>query len=215
LPVKCVSVNSFGYGGTNGHIIVEGVDSFLPDYKHGKKTDVKPEGDELNRPYLFPMSAHNKPTLKQNIAAYEKIVDQYDPLDLAYTLANRRSRFSTKGYVVATPASIPSAFGNDAAAFAIAEKKKINEVGFAFTGQGAQWATMGSQLMKYYYPSFLATIRKLDQALRSPPDAPEWTLEATLLQPAATSRVNEAEFSQPLCTAIQVAVVEQLLSWCH
>lgn len=212
MPVKRVSVNSFGYGGTNGHIIVEGVDSFLPDYKHGKKTDVKPEGDELNRPYLFPMSAHNKPTLKQNVAAYEKIVDQYDPLDLSYTLANRRSRFSTKGYVVATPATISTAFGNDAAAFSIAEKKKINEVGFAFTGQGAQWATMGSQLMKYY-PSFLATIRKLDLALRSLPDAPEWTLEATLLEDAATSRVNEAEFSQPLCTAIQVAVVEQLLSW--
>ncbi|PCG91451.1 Acyl transferase/acyl hydrolase/lysophospholipase [Penicillium occitanis (nom. inval.)] len=202
---KRVSVNSFGYGGTNGHIIVEGVDSFLPDYKHGKKTDVKPEGDELNRPYLFPMSAHNKPTLKQNIAAYEKIVDQYDPLDLTYTLANRRSRFSTKGYVVATPATIPSAFGNDAAAFAIAEKKKTNEVGFAFTGRGAQWATMGSQLMKYYYPSFLATIRKLDQALPSPPDAPEWTLEATLLQPAATSRVNEADFSPGATESIIVA----------
>ncbi|KNA98553.1 hypothetical protein FOXG_02884 [Fusarium oxysporum f. sp. lycopersici 4287] len=39
------------------------------------------------------------------------------------------------------------------------------------------------------------------------------TLEECLLENQATSRVGEAEFSQPLCTAVQVALVQLLKVW--
>lgn len=71
---------------------------------------------------------------------------------------------------------------------------------------------MGVELMNYY-PSFMRTIRKLDQALEDLPEAPEWTIEDTFMDSPETSRVSEAEFSQPLCTAVQVAVVELLSTW--
>ncbi|OKL57953.1 hypothetical protein UA08_06759 [Talaromyces atroroseus] len=213
LPVKRVSVNSFGYGGTNGHIMIEGIDSFIPDYKLAHKSTTKPRGiHNRNRPFLLPFSAHDKPTLNRNIAAYGKIAGNYNLRDLSYTLANRRSRLQSRGFVVSTYASLESAFGENLAAFSFAEKKKKPLIGFAFSGQGAQWATMGSQLMTYY-PSFLKTIRELDHVLGLLPDAPGWTLEDTLIEDAKTSRINEAEFSQPLCTAIQVAVVKLLESW--
>lgn len=213
LPVKRVSVNSFGYGGTNGHILIEGVDSFLPNYKHGSQAKSKPRAfHDLRRPFLLAFSAHDKPTLKRNLVAYRKVAGNYNLLDLSYTLANRRSRHQSRGFVVTSHASLDAAFANDAAAFSFAEKKKRPEIGFAFTGQGAQWAKMGYQLM-VYYPSFLKTIRVLDHALGILPDAPEWTIEDALLEEAQTSRVNQAEFSQPLCTAIQIAVVELLSSW--
>ncbi|KAH8704702.1 putative polyketide synthase [Talaromyces proteolyticus] len=213
LPVKRVSVNSFGYGGTNGHIMIEGIDSFIPDYKLARKSTTKPRGmHNLNRPFLLPFSAHDKQTLKHNIGAYSKIAGNYNLLDLSYTLANRRSLLQSRGFVVSSYAALESAFGDNLAAFSFAEKKKTPRIGFAFTGQGAQWARMGSQLMTYY-PSFLRTIIELDYALGSLPDAPEWTLEDKLLEDAQTSRVNEAEFSQPLCTAIQIATVKLLESW--
>jgi acyl transferase domain-containing protein len=71
---------------------------------------------------------------------------------------------------------------------------------------------MGCELMTYY-PSFLRSVRILDRALEDLADGPDWTLEDLLLEEAATSRVNNAEFSQPLCTAIQVAIVQLLATW--
>ena len=64
-----------------------------------------------------------------------------------------------------------------------------------------------------YHPSFVRTIRRLDRALEELLDGPDWTIEDVLLEDVQTSRVNEAEFSQPLCTAIQIGIVELLAHW--
>ncbi|KAL8727151.1 MAG: hypothetical protein Q9166_006247 [cf. Caloplaca sp. 2 TL-2023] len=212
LPVRRVSVNSFGYGGTNGHVLIENVESLIPGYKHGHGKTKSRRARQQKQPYLLPFSAHDKPTLKRNIDAIGQVAGKYDLLDLSHTLATRRSNLQSKGFVVATGTTLQSVFANSAESFSFAEKKKRPTVGFAFTGQGAQWARMGVELMTYY-PSFMRTIRKLDQALEDLPDAPEWTIEDTLMESAETSRVSEAEFSQPLCTAVQIAVVELLSIW--
>ncbi|KAK2749193.1 Type I Iterative PKS [Myotisia sp. PD_48] len=212
LPVKRVSVNSFGYGGTNGHVIIEGVDSFLPSYKSIPPKFQVRGTFARNRPHLLTFSAHDKPTLARNIDAHGKVVKKYNLLDLSYTLGNRRSRLASRAFVVSSDITLGQDFNDVAKSFAFAEKKKTPTVGFAFTGQGAQWVRMGSDLMSYY-PSVLRTIRTLDRALGELPDSPEWTLEDELLADAQTSRVSQAEFSQPLCTAIQIAVTDLLLSW--
>ena len=221
LPVKRISVNSFGYGGTNAHMIIESADSLLSQsqtYKYLSPDDrqqrakVPRRAFYRNRPFLLPFSAHDKPTLKRNIEAHGQVAGRYNLLDLSYTLANRRSRFPSRGFAVASHANLESVFRNVAEGFSFADKKKTPTVGFAFTGQGAQWARMGAELMAYY-PSFLRSIRILDRALEDLPDAPDWTLEDTLLEDAQTSRVSEAEFSQPLCTAIQIAIVQLLQLW--
>ena len=197
-------------------MIIESADSFLPfgpTYLDNRTRAKAPRGAfNRKRAFLLPFSAHDKATLKRNITATGKAAERYDLLDLSYTLANRRSRFSSRGYAVISYASREETFKNTAETFAFADKKKRPTLGFAFTGQGAQWARMGSELMAYY-PSFLRSIRVLDRALEDLPDGPEWTLEDALLEPAQTSRVHEAEFSQPLCTAIQVATVQLLNLW--
>ncbi|KAI4130694.1 MAG: hypothetical protein LQ338_001595 [Usnochroma carphineum] len=221
LPVKRVSVNSFGYGGTNAHMIIEGADSLIPmaqkNYIHRlsdkQNRNVKTPRSAFyrNRPFLLPFSAHDKATLKSNIDAHGEVVDRYTLLDLSYTLANRRSQLSSRAFAVASHANLDRVF-NKQEGFRFAEKKRVPIIGFVFTGQGAQWARMGSELMTYY-PSFLRSIRVLDRALEDLPDAPEWSLEDVLLEDAPKSRVSEAEFSQPLCTAIQVGLVQLLNQW--
>lgn len=37
-----------------------------------------------------------------------------------------------------------------------------------------------------------------------------WTIDEELSRPARTSRINEAKFSQPLCTALQIALVDAI-----
>ena len=55
LPVKRVSVNSFGYGGTNGHVIIEAVDSLLPNHNHGQpKANRQRNAHDQKRPFLLP-----------------------------------------------------------------------------------------------------------------------------------------------------------------
>jgi acyl transferase domain-containing protein/NADPH:quinone reductase-like Zn-dependent oxidoreductase len=220
LPVRRVSVNSFGYGGTNAHIIVEGADSLLVAPQRYQYTATQPKARlqitrgtlERNRPFLVPFSAHDKPTLKRNIEAHSTVVQNYNLLDLSYTLANCRTRFQSRAFAVATSPRKADVFADDLQQFTFSERKKSHALGFVFTGQGAQWARMGAELMTYY-PSFLQSIRYMDAILEGLDDTPEWTLEDTLLEDANISVVNEAEFSQPLGTAIQVALVQLLRLW--
>jgi acyl transferase domain-containing protein len=74
---------------------------------------------------------------------------------------------------------------------------------------------MGRAALKEF-PNFLGTIRRLDNILARLDPAPSWTLESILLPEdgADTSEViNQAEISQPICTAIQIAIVD-LLAGC-
>ncbi|KAI1381386.1 putative polyketide synthase [Hypoxylon crocopeplum] len=222
LPVKRVSINSFGYGGTNAHIIVEDAESLLrgeiQTYKYidpttnAKRLHVPRRAALRKRPFLLPFSAHDKATLKRNIEAHGQVVDKYNLLDLSYTLANRRSVLGSKAFTVASHNTVTEMFSNIASAFTFAEKKTVHKIGFVFTGQGAQWARMGAELIEFS-PRFLRAIRNLDHALDELPDSPEWSIEDVLLEPAETSPVSEAEFSQPLCTAVQVALVQLLDYW--
>ncbi|TVY85299.1 Reducing polyketide synthase DEP5 [Lachnellula suecica] len=220
LPVRRVSLNSFGYGGTNAHAVIEASEFLVKhsqkyiflDSNNPQKLRAPRRSLQRKRPFLLPFSAHDKGTLQRNIDAHGKIVGKYNLLDLSYTLANRRSVLQSKAFTVASHSIIKEAFSNAAASFTFADKKKTPTVGFVFTGQGAQWARMGAELMEYY-PSFLRSIRILDLALEDLLDGPDWSIEDILLEDAKISRLNEAEFSQPLCTAIQVAIVQLLAFW--
>lgn len=83
---------------------------------------------------------------------------------------------------------------------------------FVFTGQGAQWPGMGRNLIDEF-PSFRRTIQGLDEVLQSLPNPPSWTLQGTISGLAGTSDIHLASRSQPLCTAIQIALVKLLLQW--
>lgn len=80
-----------------------------------------------------------------------------------------------------------------------------------FTGQGAQWATMGRGLLRSSEP-FRRTIVELEASLARLPekDRPTWSLEEEIMLEASSSRISEAALSQPLCTAIQIALVNLL-----
>lgn len=200
---------------------MEAAESLVPGqqmYKYidphaGKRQKTAPRrAAHRNRPFLLPFSAHDRPTLMRNIAAHAKVAGNYDLLDLSYTLGNKRSVFPSKGFAVVSHKTLEDVFADVAANFAFADKKKTPTLGFVFTGQGAQWARMGADLMANS-PRFLRSIRLLDLALEELHDGPAWSIEDVLLEPAEKSRVGEAEFSQPLCTAIQVAIVQLLEYW--
>ncbi|KAK0726009.1 KR domain-containing protein [Lasiosphaeris hirsuta] len=223
LPVRRVSVNSFGYGGTNAHVIVEAAESLVRpgdgqayrffDSNKSSKLSTPRRATHRKRPFLLPFSAHDKATLKRNIDAHGAVAGRYSLLDLSYTLATRRTKLASRAFAVASHTTLDDAFGNVAAAFGFAENKRAaRTVGFVFTGQGAQWARMGAELIEHS-PRFLQSIRALDGALEDLHDGPSWSIEDVLLEPPELSKIGDAEFAQPLCTAVQVALVQLLAHW--
>ncbi|KAK8024490.1 KR domain-containing protein [Apiospora rasikravindrae] len=162
--------------------------------------------------FLLPFSAHNESTLKQNMAAIRDVAGNYDILDLAYTLGCRRSTLASRACVIASQDNVVAAMDIDSLAISKAMGSRNLKLGFVFTGQGAQWAQMGLDLMDSF-PTYLQSIRKMDRALQSLSEAPDWTIENVLREPEESSMVQQASMSQPLVTAIQVALVDLLSSW--
>lgn len=72
---------------------------------------------------------------------------------------------------------------------------------------------MGISLLKFYPCIVGRTIQELDNYLSELDMPPSWTIESLLRQAESVSAVNEAEFSQPLCTAVQIALVDLLSHW--
>ncbi|CAO2658326.1 Nn.00g060490.m01.CDS01 [Neocucurbitaria sp. VM-36] len=223
--VRRASVNSFGYGGTNAHVIVDDASHYLQRHHHSRghvRNDsgfVSPTSDTsfstTSKTRLFHLSANDERSLAhmgQTLADHlqsQSVFNEEELLDnLAYTLSGRRSRFSYSATVVAREKShLETQLRN--LVTTSSNRSTPPRIGFIFTGQGAQWWGMGRELLQY--PVFKHCLQRCDSILKRLGSG--WSLMEELLKDKATSRVNEATFSQPLCTALQVGLVDLLSSW--
>ncbi|KAL8768386.1 MAG: hypothetical protein Q9194_005723 [Teloschistes cf. exilis] len=209
--VHRASINSFGYGGANAHAILESVDTFLSGYKEARQERLI---FDPTKTFVLPFSASTRQSLEARVIDLAKRIHEgqrYDLGDLCHTLADRRSNLSEKGFLLASEASARSDFAIEKL-HVPKQAQPLLKFGFVFTGQGAQWPQMGRELLDKS-PAFAKTIEYLDGVLRILPEAPSWTIKEALLEPAATSNVGDAAFSQPLCTAVQLGIVNILRSW--
>ena len=193
-----VSINSFGIGGSNAHVIIE------HPYMYLQHTS---DACEIHRasPQLLLMSASTVPGLQTLSASYnEYSINHPDSLpDLAYTVACRREHHQFRTFAVCSDDS------NFLTAPVVKAPTIEPGVTMIFSGQGSQWALMGYELL-HDSTSFLQAIKTMDLILKSLQYPPGWSIENELSKPSETSRVDQAEFSQPLCTAVQIALFELL-----
>ena len=108
------------------------------------------------RPLLFLFSASEESGLQRWAAAYKDYFrtspschDEYTYLlDLAYTLSEKRSSLPWKSFVIGNSISGVQK-GLETEILKPVRSAKVPQVGFIFTGQGAQWHTMGRELFCY------------------------------------------------------------------
>ncbi|KAL4795380.1 acyl transferase domain-containing protein [Aspergillus venezuelensis] len=159
-------------------------------------------------PALLLFSAARPEALKELVKSHSEYIETYPErlADVAYTLADRREHLKYRGFFVLREAA---ALGEPMAV----ASQGIETAAFVFTGQGAQWVQMGRRLTTDY-PSILKTIQSMDQVLQGLKDhAPSWSIEDILFSCDDKTQLSRAELSQPLCTAIQIAVIDLLSSW--
>lgn len=138
-----------------------------------------------------------------------------DLSSLAYTLDSRRSNHSERAYTLIDNrldcVRLSNKLVPEEMTFGTAMGARP-ELAFVFTGQGAQWAQMGYELVERY-ELVRKTVQSLSDTIAGLQNRPPWDLLKELTQPQDKSRINEAELSQPLTTAIQIAMVDLLRSW--
>lgn len=163
-----LSINSFGYGGSNAHVILEDATTFfaanesvspqpqLNGITNGATngaTNGHINGDSnysAARKKLFLLSGFDDKSIMkqaQDLAEYlrNKQTDNTDLANLAYTLSERRSSFPWRTAVTAGSTSelIEGLQADDLRPVRMPRKATL---GFIFTGQGAQWPKMGMEL---------------------------------------------------------------------
>lgn len=142
---------------------------------------------------------------------------------LAYTLCQRRSLLDYKEAVSATTSKDLIEVLSNNTTDPIRSSGKP-ELGFIFTGQGAQWNAMGRELYCYtefaeamhelngYLEEFGATWSLLGRTPTIPCGAP-LTSTDELQKDHESSLIDQPYVSQPATTAIQIALTRLLSSW--
>jgi acyl transferase domain-containing protein len=128
--------------------------------------------------------------------------------NLAHTLACRRSALDHRTFVVSNSITDLN-FQLQGRLPALRRTAKSNNVFYIFSGQGAQWATMGRDLNGHrpYSQSLEASQACLDTL------GCKWSIQSELVAPEEKSRIDVPDYSQPLCTALQIALVDLLKTW--
>jgi acyl transferase domain-containing protein/surfactin synthase thioesterase subunit len=207
--VALAGVSSFGFGGTNAHVILA---------EPPRPTQPSPSDD---RPHLLPLSARSPEALQaiaQSYRAFFKSTGAELSLsDIAYTASCRRNHHDHRCAIAAHDRAELverlEAFcqGEPSAGLSSGGKKRNRppKLTFVFSGQGSQWWAMGRQLWQHE-PIVCATLEQCDAILQ--PMA-GWSLIAELTRDEAQSRLGETEIAQPALFALQVALVALWRSW--
>ncbi|KAK1573694.1 mycocerosic acid synthase [Colletotrichum navitas] len=222
--VRRLSINSFGISGTNAHVVMDDALTCLKELNYvapHRTVEVPrlpdPSSSQITpvingthfTPQLFVFSSQDQDGITRICNAYKEYLPTMTEslYNLSYTLATKRSRFHWRSAVVASSGKELEDIlsKSQSATRAVAEPG----LGLVFTGQGAQWARMGHGLM--HYSPYRQSLESADAYLKTV--GCEWSVIDELSKKAEDSRINDAEFSQTLCTAVQVALVDLLADW--
>lgn len=202
---RIAGVSSFGWSGTNAHVIVEQPPPLPAAARSGE-----------SRPRVLLVSARSGEALRAQAARYSTFLRnggaRTDIGDLCATAALRRThhehRLAAVGESAQDLAAALDAYAGGSKPWTVAEGQvrpgRPPAVTFVFCGQGPQAAGMGAELFEQE-PVFRAAIEQCD-ALAAP--VAGWSIVEELRAPAEHSRLDRTAYAQPVLFALQVALVE-------
>jgi acyl transferase domain-containing protein/NADP-dependent 3-hydroxy acid dehydrogenase YdfG/acyl carrier protein len=203
---RCVGINSFGYGGTNAHAILQ----------EAPAAETRPRRDAApGTVHLLPLSARSAPALEALAKAYRETLGGDAPAveDLCYSAAVRRSHHDHRLAVIGDSrealAEALRAFlareASDAVAGGTSLARGQRPV-FVFTGMGPQWWGMGRELLREE-PVFRAFAEECDAIFRR---LAGWSILAEMTIEESGSRIGETQIAQPANFVLQAGLATLL-----
>lgn len=208
---RIAGVNSFGFGGSNAHVI-------LAEPPMSVAAAQGPFPTERSWPLVI--SARSENALKATAARLANWVEAHElgngvsPVlpKLTYTLGARRNHHAHRLTMVADCSATlveelqEFAAGNPVSTARVSFTPRPEfalRVGFVMSGQGPQWWGMGRELMRNE-PVFRAVMEACEKAMQ--PYA-NFSLLEELGRAEADSRLQQTEIAQPAIFAMQLALV--------
>lgn len=206
---KYACVNNFGFSGSNSTCVL----SAAPLAR-----DLELGGDGGYSPLrLFVLSANDETALRSSMKKLGIWLEQHTelyqttmPRNLAYTLCQRRSHLPWRMAVVAGMCSDIARSLNSHDTSLTRAPSESPRLAFVYTGQGAQWFAMGRELLRTH-PVFFDAISRADAALRA--IGSDFSIFEELCRDKTSSKVGLAHISQPICSAVQLALTDLLASF--
>ncbi|MDQ0988334.1 non-ribosomal peptide synthetase/type I polyketide synthase [Streptomyces sp. V2I9] len=203
-------VNSFGFGGTNAHVVLEEAPAAPPSPADGDTA--APIGRAWS---ILPLSARRPDALTEMAAGIRaELAGENGPAvaldDLGHTLAHRRQHLPERLSVAySTRASLDEALaahqrGEPHPRVVRGRARDAADRGIVqvFTGMGPQWWGMGRQLLERE-PVFRDAVLACDGAMR---EFADWSLIEEMTADEQASRMSETWLAQPANFALQVGL---------
>lgn len=213
---RLAGINSFGYSGTNAHVIVQEA----PREKDANEALTGEKGLMAQAGSLVVISAKSSESLDSLVDQWIALLDREKetPLpDIAFGAALGRShlnyRLAATGSTTDEIRAKLQAWRDGRTQKGLASGQvfaKIKpRIGFMFTGQGSQYADMGRELVESE-PHFAETLRRVASFLDPEMDIPLWEV---LFGERSAEALQNTRSVQPALFAIEYALADLLQYW--
>ena len=201
-----LGVNSFGFGGTNAHVVLR------------EHCGAALRASNARRAGMLPLvlSARSRSALTELAIRYRGFLlapDAPPPREIAVNAARRRQhhdhRLAVFGRDAVELAGRLEVFATEGRGAGLVSGQMIGRherVAFVFSGNGSQWAGMGRELLRED-PYFRRAVGNVDALIR---DLSGFSVIRELRAGPDKSRLHRTEFAQPALFALQVGLVESL-----